>query len=275
MGLHFILEVQDIWGRTALSDAYLIKALKISKLFAKTGKQIKVSYKEIAFTCLFGVKLRSRLHAPTEYALKDISLTLSRGETLGVIGRNGAGKTTLLKTVSGKYAPDSGILDIKGKIISLIELGAGLDPNLSGRENIFRKGLLNGVPLSVLREKIEEIIEFAELEHCIDSYVRTYSSGMKMRLAFAINIQSSGDILVIDEVLSVGDREFRQKCFKWLMENRHKFGVIFASHSMSDIASFCSKAIVLETGEIKRAGNVGECINYYCIIIQNNYHFSS
>lgn len=197
-------------------------------------------------------------------ALKDISLQVMQGETLGVIGRNGAGKSTLLKVISRVLIPTEGRVRIQGRVSPLLELGGGFHPELTGMENIF----LNGTLLGHSREEIEahlgEIIEFAELGEFINSPIRTYSSGMVARLGFSISTTWKPDILIIDEVLSVGDENFRNKSGMRMSKFRENgTATLLVSHNLKNIETLCTRAIWLEHGEIKAEGGVPEVIQAY------------
>ena len=202
------------------------------------------------------------------HALKDVSFTTSKGETLGVLGRNGAGKSTLLKLLTGVLKPDSGELYFAGKVTGLLELGSGFDFNLSGESNIETNGLLIGMTQDEIREKKEAIIAFSELGEYIKEPVRTYSSGMTMRLAFSIAIHADPDCFVIDEALSVGDAHFQQKCFKRIKEFKKNGGsILFVSHDLNAVKMLCDRVIVLEGGVIVYDGSAEDGVNTYNRII--------
>ena len=182
------------------------------------------------------------------WAVKDVSFTLNKGESLGVMGMNGAGKSTLLKMLLGRLDQDEGEIEISGKIGGLVELSAGMHPELSGRENIYNKARLMGVPKSEILERIDEIIEFADIGEFIDSPVKTYSSGMHIRLGFSVTVFFQTDFVVCDEVLAVGDFDFRQKCLHKINQLRRNRGFVLVSHSAKDISVFCDKVMVLHKG---------------------------
>lgn len=197
-------------------------------------------------------------------ALKDISFEVKKGESVGIIGRNGAGKSTLLKMITGVSFCTSGTLTVKGKVAALLELTAGFSADMTGRENIFLKCCLLGLENNEIKSIESNIIEFANLGDYIDQPVRTYSSGMKMRLGFAININIRPDILVIDEALSVGDADFKKKCEKKIKELK-SFGitVLFVSHSMKSVSDTCDRAIYLRDGQIEFDGDIKEAFEHY------------
>ena len=198
------------------------------------------------------------------YALKNISFSLKKGEALGVIGENGSGKTTLLKIIAGILKPTSGTINAKGKIMSFIELGAGLQPELTGRENIFLYGTLLGFSREEIKKKINTIIEFSGLKKFIDAKLRTYSTGMQMRLVFSTAMINNPDILLIDEVIAVGDESFQKKSFNKMknLKNQGKT-IIFVSHSMEQIKAVCDKVLFLKDGKIKARGLPNDIIHAY------------
>ncbi len=197
-------------------------------------------------------------------ALKDITFEIKRGESVGIIGKNGAGKSTLLKMITGVSFATKGNITVDGKVAALLELTAGFSADMTGRENIYLKGYLLGLESEEIKEIEDNIIEFAALGEYIDQPVRTYSSGMKMRLGFAININIRPDILVIDEALSVGDAEVRKKCEEKTRELRNSgVTVLFVSHSMSSIKDTCDRAIYLKGGKIDYDGNVEDAFKRY------------
>src|SRR5690606_7261810 len=178
-----------------------------------------------------------------------------RGECLGLIGHNGAEKSTLLKILNGLINPDAGKVTIKGRVGALIELGAGFNPILSGRENIYNNGAILGFTRKEINEKIEEIIDFAEIREFIDMPVQNYSSGMKVRLGFAVAAHLEPDILIIDEVLAVGDLGFVLKCFKKIDELLPKTAVIFVSHNMPMVSRICNEIILMDHGKVEYQGS--------------------
>ncbi|GGD84972.1 ABC transporter ATP-binding protein [Planktosalinus lacus] len=198
------------------------------------------------------------------WAVKDISFTLRRGECLGLIGHNGAGKSTLLKILNGLINPDAGKVTIKGRVGALIELGAGFNPILTGRENIYNNGAILGFSRKEIDSKLDAIIAFAELEDFIDMPVQNYSSGMKVRLGFAVAAQMEPDVLIIDEVLAVGDLGFVLKCFKTIDTILPRTAVIFVSHNMPMVSRVATSIMMLESGKALFQGNqVSEGIDLY------------
>jgi ABC-type polysaccharide/polyol phosphate transport system ATPase subunit len=189
------------------------------------------------------------------WSLDDISFTLKRGEALGVIGFNGSGKTTLLRTLAGQLLPDKGEIRILGDAAAMIDLTAGFEMSASGSRNIHLRGAMLGRSKKDIEEKYDEILDFAELGDAINAPVSTYSSGMLMRLAFSIMVMSKPDILLIDEILSVGDFAFRQKCLARIREMRAHAAFVFVSHSMSSIKLFCDRTMVLNKGKMVFIGD--------------------
>ncbi len=198
------------------------------------------------------------------WAVRDVSFELKRGECLGLIGRNGAGKSTLLKMLNGIIKPDAGRIEIRGRVGALIELSAGFNPILTGRENIYVKGSVLGFSRKEIDKKFDAIVDFAEIEDFIDTPVQNYSSGMKVRLGFAVSAQMEPDVLIIDEVLAVGDVGFRAKCYNTIYEICKNACVIFVSHSMPQVDRLCSSAIMLQKGiETLHTRETGPVIEEY------------
>ena len=204
-------------------------------------------------------------------ALKNINFTVKRGESWGVIGKNGSGKSTLLKLISGIISPYQGNVTVNGSISPLIELGAGFDPELTARENIFLNGALLGYSKKFIESHFQEIIDFAELNDFIDVPIKNFSSGMSARLGFAIATVQKPDILIVDEVLAVGDFAFQQKC-KERMENLLSNGttLLFVSHSIEQVKELCSKAIWIDNGEVRAIGETHSVSQEYMSYITNN-----
>lgn len=196
--------------------------------------------------------------------LNDISFTIKKGETIGLIGRNGCGKSTMLKMLTRIYYPNKGKITVKGRVSSLIELGAGFHPDMTGRENIYINASVYGLTKKEIDNRLKNIIDFSEIEEFIDNPVRTYSSGMYMRLAFSVAINVDADILLIDEILAVGDTKFQLKCFKKLKELKDKgITIVLVSHNMDSIIDFCNRCIWLEQGNIKEDGDSKTIIEKY------------
>jgi ABC-type polysaccharide/polyol phosphate transport system ATPase subunit len=198
------------------------------------------------------------------WALRDISLTAEPGEALGLVGRNGSGKTTLLRLISGIFRPTSGRVAAGGRVGSLLELGAGFHPDFTGRENVYLNGSIHGLSRDRIREVMDEIIAFAELERFIDLPVRTYSSGMYMRLGFSVAAHIEADVLLLDEVFAVGDEDFQRKCFGKIHEFKLRGGtIVFVSHDAQAVERLCDRALLLRQGEIAFDGATREAISRY------------
>lgn len=198
------------------------------------------------------------------WALKDINFEIQQGEVIGIIGKNGAGKSTLLKILSRVTSPTTGQITVNGRMASLLEVGTGFHPELTGRENVFLNGAIMGMSKSEIRSKFDEIIDFSGVERYIDTPVKRYSSGMYVRLAFAVAAHLEPEILIVDEVLAVGDAEFQKKCLGKMKDvSGQGRTVLFVSHNMGAIQSLCSKSIYLKHGTIQQTGPTDKIINYY------------
>ena len=203
------------------------------------------------------------------WALKDVSFSIEKGDRVGILGLNGAGKSTLLKIICGVYKPSEGSVTHTGVIAPLLELGAGFDAQYTGRENIFLYGSVLGYSRKYLEEKYDEIVEFSELEKFIDVPLKNYSSGMKARLGFSIATIADPDILILDEVLSVGDAKFRKKSEKKIMDMFERgVTVIFVSHQLEQIKKICNKAIILQKGTLVAEGDIDTVSEMYSKMIE-------
>jgi len=236
----------------------VIRLENVSVRYRLPGERIH-TFKEYAIRLLQG-----RIKYKDFNALQNINLQIHKGEIFGIIGNNGAGKSTLLKVISRVLIPTQGRVWIKGKVAPMLELGAGFHPELTGRENVFLNGTILGHPLREIEGHMDEIIEFSELRTFIESPLRTYSSGMHARLGFAASTSWEPDILILDEVLSVGDESFRRKCKTRMKEFRNgKTTTILVSHSMNNIRSLCERVAWLDHGKILAVGPVNEVIAEY------------
>jgi lipopolysaccharide transport system ATP-binding protein len=198
------------------------------------------------------------------WALRDLDFEIARGEVVGIIGRNGAGKSTLLKILSRITEPSEGQVEIRGRVASLLEVGTGFHPELTGRENIYLNGAILGMRRAEIRRKFDEIVAFAEVEQFLDTPVKRYSSGMYVRLAFAVAAHLEPEILVVDEVLAVGDAEFQKKCLGKMQDvASHGRTVLFVSHQLGMVSRLCSRGIVLDRGRLTFAGFANEAIDTY------------
>jgi lipopolysaccharide transport system ATP-binding protein len=208
--------------------------------------------------------ITGRVRHDSYHALKDISFQVAPGEVLGVLGRNGAGKSTLLKLLTGVLMPDSGEIHIDGRITGLLELGTGFNPELTGLQNITSNGLMLGMSHDEIEQRRQEIIEFSELGNYIQEPLRTYSSGMTMRLAFSIAIHAEPRCFLVDEALSVGDGYFQQKCMKRIREFKENGGsILFVSHDLNAVKMLCDRALVLEDGSVVFDGDADMAVNHY------------
>lgn len=196
--------------------------------------------------------------------LKGVSFEIEKGDFFGIVGRNGSGKSTLLKTLAGIYAPNDGLVQVNGKLVPFIELGVGFNPELTGRENVFLNGALLGFSHKQMEEMYDDIVEFAELQDFMEERLKNYSSGMQVRLAFSIAIRADGDVLLLDEVLAVGDEAFQKKCFAYFAElKKNKKTVILVTHSMESVQQFCNKAMMIEKGCVVEYGNPAKVAQQY------------
>ena len=207
---------------------------------------------------------RGRADATDVWALHDVSVEVARGEAVGLIGRNGSGKTTLLRLIAGIIKPTTGTVRAEGRIGSLLELGAGFHLDFTGRENVFLNGAIQGLRRADIKERFDEIVAFAELEHAIDRPVRTYSSGMTMRLGFAIAAFLDADILLLDEVFAVGDEAFQRKCFGRIFSFKEQGGtIVFVSHDAAAVERLCERSVFLDAGEVAFDGPTREAVTRY------------
>ncbi len=210
------------------------------------------------------VVARGRVTRTEVWALRDVSLEAAPGEALGLVGRNGSGKTTLLRLLSGIFKPTSGRVSVGGRVGSLLELGAGFHPDFTGRENVYLNGSIHGLSRSRIRESMDEIVAFAELERFIDLPVRTYSSGMFMRLGFSVAAHIHADVLLLDEVFAVGDEDFQRKCFAKIAEVKRRGGtIVFVSHDAQAVERLCDRAVLLRQGRVAFDGPTRDAIAHY------------
>lgn len=229
-------------------------------------KNLTIGYKNIqAYSIKKSLLKLKKVHVEEFQAVKDVSFEVPKGEILGIIGKNGSGKSTMLKALAGIFCPDSGSIDLKGHTVSLMAIGVGFQKEVTGRENILLSGMLLGFSEEEIRAKMPEIIEFAELGRFIDMPVKTYSSGMHSKLAFAITAILETEIMLIDEVLSVGDHKFKKKSYakmKELISNKDRT-VVIVSHSIDTLTDLCDRVMWMHDGEIKRLGDPVEVLDEY------------
>ncbi|MEC7502159.1 MAG: ABC transporter ATP-binding protein [Planctomycetota bacterium] len=219
------------------------------------------------YQCIGKDNVREKPGGDYVWALRDVSLGIEQGEIIGIIGRNGAGKSTLLKLLSRVTAPTTGTIRAKGRIASLLEVGTGFHPELTGRENIFLNGAILGMTRSEIRRQFEAIVEFSGCSKYIDTPVKRYSSGMHVRLAFAVAAHLESEILVVDEVLAVGDADFQSKCIGKMRDVSQQSGrtILFVSHNMGAVKKLCPQSVLIQHGQLQEHGDTGDVINTYLL----------
>jgi len=247
-----------------MSNEVLIKVEHVSKKFCKDlNLGLLYGLQDLA-TNVFGSKSQRELRKKEFWAVDDISFEVKRGECLGLLGHNGAGKSTLLKVLTGLIAPDRGRIEMHGRVNALIELTAGFNPILTGRENIYNNGAVLGLSDKEIKSKFDEIVAFSELEEFIDTPVQYYSSGMRVRLGFSVAAHTDPDVLILDEVLAVGDAGFKAKSFNKMKEIMKSAAVVFVSHSMPQVARTCDQVLFMRHGKSYYQGsNVNEGVELY------------
>ena len=240
-----------------MPNEIVIKFNHVTKQFSKLSHK---TFKEFIPALIRGEKT-----ADNFTALNDISFEIKKGETIGIIGPNGSGKSTILKLIAGVMSPTSGKIHVKGNISPLIELGAGFHPELTGRENIFLNGSILGLSQKEIAKNFDSIVNFSELQEFIDQPVKHYSSGMYMRLAFAVAVHTHPEILIVDEILAVGDADFQSKCFAKMEEFKKskEVTIIFVSHSLEAVKKFCTRAIYINQHKIQKIGDTKSVTNKY------------
>ncbi len=232
----------------------------VSKAF-KLPTESTNSLKRLVINTVKGIKGYKE-----QQVLKDISFDVYKGDFFGVVGRNGSGKSTLLKIISQIYWPENGTVEIDGRLVSFIELGVGFNPELTGRENVYLNGAMLGFSEKEIDEMYEDIVSFAELSEFMNQKLKNYSSGMQVRLAFSVAIQAKSDILVLDEVLAVGDEAFQRKCNDYFMQARaEKKTIILVTHSMEAVRKYCNRAVMIDKGKVKVLGTPDEVANQYSL----------
>jgi ABC-2 type transport system ATP-binding protein len=208
--------------------------------------------------------LKGKRGYEVQQVLDDVSFEIKKGEFFGIVGRNGSGKSTLLKLLAGIYVPDKGLVHVNGSLTPFIELGVGFNPELTGRENVYMNGALLGFSKKEMEDMYDDIVEFAEIGRFMDQKLKNYSSGMQVRLAFSIAVRARSDVLLIDEVLAVGDTAFQQKCFKYFEKLKAEGRtIVFISHDMSAVKRFCSRAMLLTDGVVKMIGSPDDIAKEY------------
>ena len=237
----------------------------MEKRVALEVKHVSIDYKNLRHMSLHqSLKKGSMKKTDLIRAVNDISFSVNKGEILGIVGRNGSGKTTLLRSIAGIFQPDEGVIDTKENRVSLMAIGIGFNPNNTGRENILKSGMLLGCKLDYIKEHVDEIIEFSELGEFIDRPVRTYSSGMYSKLSFAVTAILDTDIMLVDEVLSVGDEKFRKKSFKKMSELMlSDRTVLIVSHNTDTLKKFCDKILWINDGNFVQMGETEDVLEAY------------
>src|SRR4030043_2325541 len=251
LGKKYVIRHQQNQRYTALRDVLTNKAISLGK---------KLLHPFALCSMPFADSSREEF-----WALKDVSFEVKQGDRIGIIGRNGAGKTTLLKLLSRITEPTTGRISLNGRVASLLEVGTGFHPELTGRENVFLNGAILGMPKDEIKRKFDEIVDFAEIEIFLDTPVKRYSSGMYVRLAFAVAAHLEPEILIVDEVLAVGDAEFQKKCLGKMGDVALKEGrtIFFVSHQMNAIKNLCSKTLFLSKGKLLALGETDKVIMQY------------
>src|SRR5688572_30687906 len=245
-----------------------IEVVHATKIYRKYGH--KKQFATLKSALLRGSLIRDLRPDETFTAVRDVSYTVPAGRTLGVIGRNGSGKSTMLKLVAGITKPTEGTVRVNGRVSALIELGAGFHPEISGRENVFINGIMLGLSKREVAKRFDEIVEFAELKDFIDAPVKTYSSGMYMRLGFAVAIHVDPDVLLVDEVLAVGDEGFTHRCLDKFAEfKRRGKTILLVTHSLDLVEKFCDRALWLDKGKTLAEGEPKRVVASYLLDVGN------
>ena len=257
------LAYTDSEATRAKDISYALDIVDLSKSF-KRKTITKSGYSTLKSTFLKSLFKRNSSNGSFTHAIKDLTLRIPQGLSVGIIGRNGSGKSTLLKLITGIYKPDVGHVRVKGRVAALIELGAGFHPDFTGRENLYLGAVMHGLTKAEIDERFDEIVRFAELEGVIDDAVKTYSSGMFMRLGFSLAIHTDPDVLLVDEVLAVGDARFVSKCKEKIAElRRENKTLLLVTHDLDAVERWCDEALWLEAGKVKDRGDPRRVIDHY------------
>lgn len=243
-----------------MEDNVAIKIDNVKKDFYRPHEKSSRSLK----TSIVNIWRKKDKGKDTQHALRGVSFEVQKGEFFGIVGRNGSGKSTLLKMIAGIYQPTSGTITTNGKLVPFIELGVGFNPELTGRENIYLNGALLGFSVKEIDAMYEDIVDFSELHEFMEQKLKNYSSGMQVRLAFAVAIKAQGDVLILDEVLAVGDEAFQRKCNEYFVRlKKEKKTVILVTHSMDAVQQFCTKAVMVENGLVVASGDPAKVAQEY------------
>lgn len=249
-----------------------MKSIVVCKeLWKSYHQRPRIGFKEL----LLKRKIVHQSRFSREWALRDVTFSVERGKAFGIVGHNGTGKSTLLGLLLGTLVPDKGRISITGRVASLLELGAGFHPELSGRDNVFLYGAILGMTLKEIRRVFQQIVEFSELGEAIQAPLRTYSSGMITRLGFSTIIHAPADVLLIDEVLGVGDARFQEKCKDYLINFRkHNGTLVIVSHDMAALEEMCDEGVCLNLGSVARVGPMSDVIQHYQRLVHATQSFA-
>ncbi|MBR3414822.1 ABC transporter ATP-binding protein [Candidatus Saccharibacteria bacterium] len=260
------MKKREIGTRTVIDNPADQTAIAVSNLYKSFRLPTERAWglKQALFNRLRGIK-----GFKEQQVLRGLNFEIKKGEFVGIIGRNGSGKSTLLKILSGTYYPEKGSVLVNGTLVPFIELGVGFNPELTGKENVYLNGAMLGFSNSEMDRMYNEIVSFAELRPFMNQKLKNYSSGMQVRLAFSIAIRARGDILVLDEVLAVGDAAFQQKCNDYFESLKGEQTVILVTHSMENVERFCDRAILLEDGEIMQDGDPKKVAKAYMKLFES------
>ena len=253
----YLKDMKEEVEKQSENDKIAISVQDLYKSF-KLPTERAWGLKQAIFNRIKGIKGYKK-----QEVLKGINFDVKKGEFLGIVGRNGSGKSTLLKILSGIYLPDKGSVKINGTLVPFIELGVGFNPELTGKENVYLNGALLGFSNSEMDDMYDEIVKFAELDQFMNQKLKNYSSGMQVRLAFSIAIRARGDILVLDEVLAVGDAAFQEKCNSYFQSLHGNQTVVLVTHSMENVEKFCDRAILIEDGKVACDGKPSKVTKEY------------
>jgi lipopolysaccharide transport system ATP-binding protein len=260
----------NITSSPSEADDVLIRVEGVGKRFCRNlKKSLFYGVQDIASDLRGADRSSADLREGEFWANHEVSFELRRGECLGLIGHNGAGKTTLLKMLNGLIKPDQGRIEVRGRVGALIALGAGFNPILTGRENVYIAGSVLGLSKREIKQKYDEIVDFADLEDFMETPVQNYSSGMQVRLGFAVASSMDPDVLLVDEVLAVGDAAFRSKCFSRIGELVKRSAVIFVSHNITHVGNICSRALLLDHGKTVMDAGVEDVVRAYSEVGEN------